>query len=298
MKKRFLYIGLFFVIVLLLFILQKPFFMLYNGSIDRGADWADYFRVMWHGASLDAAVAGYLTALPWLVILVSVWFRKFPLRKILVGYYALIALTASLIFVGDMALYPFWNFKLDASVFFYLDSPKNAMASVSVGFVILRLCCILLLSGLGTWILFGYLDTFSDYSQGASSCHKETVGQLGINPHGRTYFYRYPWWSDRIDFKHRSGIFLQRRVSEPFCRQSSLQPAGISQQDERLCGTVRLLSKGRMRLTLQRALSGKREKHCGTAQHQTSQCADYSDGRFWRVDGRIAGRSERGQPEY
>lgn len=154
MKKRFLYIGLFFVTVLLLFIFQKPIFMLYNGSIDRGTDWADYFRVMWHGASLDAAVAGYLTALPWLVILVSVWFRKFPLRKILVGYYALIALTASLIFVGDMALYPFWNFKLDASVFFYLDSPKNAMASVSVGFVILRLCCILLLSGLGTWILF------------------------------------------------------------------------------------------------------------------------------------------------
>lgn len=49
---------------------------------------------------------------------------------------------------------PFWNFKLDASVFLYLDSPKNAMASVSTGFIILRILVILLLSGFVTWILY------------------------------------------------------------------------------------------------------------------------------------------------
>ena len=140
--------------VLLLLIFQKPLFMLYNDSIGKGVAFSEYFRVMWHGASLDAAVTGYLIALPWLVVLASVWFRKFPLRKILVGYYALISLLLSLIFIGDMTLYPFWNFKLDASVFFYLDSPKNAMASVSVGFILLRVLCILLLSGIGTWILY------------------------------------------------------------------------------------------------------------------------------------------------
>ena len=154
MKKRFLYLGLFFATALLLFIFQKPLFMLYNDSVGRGVPLAEYFRVMWHGASLDAAVTGYLIALPWLVTLISVWFKKFPLRKILTGYYALIALLISLIFMGDMSLYPFWNFKLDASVFFYLESPQNAMASVSAGFVILRILCILLLSGLTTWILY------------------------------------------------------------------------------------------------------------------------------------------------
>ena len=37
----------------------------------------------------------------------------------------------------DMALYTFWGFKLDASVFLYIDSPKEALASVSVGFILL-----------------------------------------------------------------------------------------------------------------------------------------------------------------
>lgn len=154
MKKRLQFLCSFFVVVFLSFIFQKPLFMLSNGSIGRGVDFADYFWVMWHGASLDAAVTGYLIALPWLVALVSVWVRHFPFRKVLVGYYALVALLVSMIFMGDLSLYPFWNFKLDASVFFYLDSPKNALASVSVWFVLWRIFLILLLSVLGTAVLY------------------------------------------------------------------------------------------------------------------------------------------------
>ncbi len=174
MKKRFLYLCGFFLVVLLLFIFQKPLFMLYNGSVDRGVDVADYFRVMWHGASLDAAVAGYLTALPWLVVLVSVWFGKFPLRKVLVGYYAAIALLASLIFMGDLSLYPFWNFKLDASVFFYLESPKSAMASVSVWFVVWRVVLILLLSAAGTVLFYLVTPRF------LPAVRKRLLGSVGL----------------------------------------------------------------------------------------------------------------------
>jgi len=128
--------------------------MLYNGSIEKGFGFADYMQVMVHGASLDAATAGYLTAFPFLLVLISIWFRKFPLKKILYGYYILAAALISIIFVVDMALYTFWGFKLDASIFLYLDSPKNAMASVSLGFILIRLLCILILSALVTWGLY------------------------------------------------------------------------------------------------------------------------------------------------
>ena len=133
MKKRLAYLIGFFAVILLFFMAQKPGFMFYNDAIGRGVSTLDYFHVIWHGISLDAATTGYLIALPWLIIGISIWFK---------------------IFVGDMCLYPFWNFKLDASVFFYLDSPKNAAASVSVGFIIIRFLIILLLSGLITWILY------------------------------------------------------------------------------------------------------------------------------------------------
>lgn len=153
MKKRIAYISLYFFTVLLIFILQKPLFMLYNGSIEKGFGFADYMQVMVHGASLDAATAGYLTAFPFLLVLISIWFRKFPLKKILYGYYILAAALISIIFVVDMVLYTFWGFKLDASVFLYIDSPKEALASVSVGFILLRVLAILLLIALNSWVL-------------------------------------------------------------------------------------------------------------------------------------------------
>ena len=154
MKKRFAYLISFFVALVLIFLVQKPFFMLYNSAASSDVSWTDYFKVMYHGLSLDAATAGYLVALPFLAVLVSVWFKRFPLRAVLVGYYALISLLMAIIFVVDMGLYPFWKFKLDASIFLYMDSPKNALASVSVGFVLLRVLVMILLAGLTAWGLY------------------------------------------------------------------------------------------------------------------------------------------------
>lgn len=153
MKKRITFIISYFFIVFLLFVCQKPLFMLYNEAIDKGLSFNDFCLVMFHGMSLDATTAGYLTAFPFLCVLVSIWLKKFPLRKILLPYYIVISLLISLVFVGDMALYPFWGFKLDASIFLYLDSPKEALASVSTGFVLLRVAVILLLVVFHVWLL-------------------------------------------------------------------------------------------------------------------------------------------------
>lgn len=154
MKKRIVYLILFFGFILLFFAVQKPCFMFYNDALGRGINTSDMFQVIIHGLSLDAATAGYITAIPWLIILTSIWFKRFPLRGILAGYYILICLIITVIFIGDMCLYPFWNFKLDASVFLYLDSPKNATASVSTGFIVMRIVIILLLSGFSTWVAY------------------------------------------------------------------------------------------------------------------------------------------------
>ena len=153
MKKRIIYIITFFMTVLLVFVCQKPLFMLYNSAEEKGAAFGDYLQVMWHGLSLDAAVCGYLVAVPFLVTLISVWFHKIPLRKLLLPYYAVIALLVAVVFVVDMGLYPFWGFKLDASVFLYLDSPEEALASVSVGFLLIRVLLMLVLSVLLAWLM-------------------------------------------------------------------------------------------------------------------------------------------------
>ena len=153
MKKRIVYIISYFLTVLLMFVCQKPLFMLYNDAMGKDAGINDFVQVMWHAISLDATTAGYFTALPLLMILVSIWVKRFSLKKLLLPYYILVAILLAIVFVVDMGLYPFWGFKLDASIFLYLDSPKEAMASVSTGFIALRVLAMLVYATFMVWLM-------------------------------------------------------------------------------------------------------------------------------------------------
>jgi phosphoglycerol transferase MdoB-like AlkP superfamily enzyme len=152
MKKRFFYLFSFFALVLLIFAFQKPVFMLYNHSISQGFSLGDYLMVMLHGLKLDSSMSGYVVLLPLLGILLSIWWRKMNIRKIFLAYYLILSILIALVFIVDMALYSFWGFKLDMTVLFYLDSPSNAMASVSFLFIAFRILFILLLSVLYFWL--------------------------------------------------------------------------------------------------------------------------------------------------
>ena len=173
MKKRLIYLISFFCTIFFIFMIQKPVFMLYNHSLEKGYPLNDYLQVMFHGASLDATTAGYLTALPFIIIIISIWFKKFPIKKILFPYYLIASALLSIAFVVDMGLYPFWGFKLDASIFLYLDSPKEAFASVSIGFIIIRIIAILLLIALNTWIMLKVTPTL------LRTVNKKAIGLLG-----------------------------------------------------------------------------------------------------------------------
>lgn len=151
MKKRVFFLLIQFAVLVLLFALWKPIFMLYNQSGPLA--FTDYLQVIWHGLSLDATVAGYLSVTPLLMLIVSIWFPALSLRKWLLPYWSLIGLLVAIGLVVDTALYEFWGFKLDATIFNYLDSPSEAMASVSVGFVILRVSVIFLLAVLTSVLL-------------------------------------------------------------------------------------------------------------------------------------------------
>ena len=152
MWQRLKYLLSEFVVVWAYFVLQKPVFMMCNASKPYAL--ADYLSVVWHGAWLDATTAGYLTAIPFLLLLVSVWWNKLPLRKILIPYYIVVMLLVSTIFVADTSLFAFWESKLDATVFVYLDSPKNAAASVSTLYIVLRVLYIVVLTALMSWLLW------------------------------------------------------------------------------------------------------------------------------------------------
>ncbi|MFV0271537.1 MAG: LTA synthase family protein [Macellibacteroides fermentans] len=138
MKKRVLFLFACFITFILVFALQKPVFMLYNHASGGGLSISDYLQVVVHGLQLDATVAGYLTVLPLLLTLLSVWIPGRYITFILKGYFFIVACIISLIFVVDIALYPYWGFRLDATPLFYLQSPSDALASAPASTLILQ----------------------------------------------------------------------------------------------------------------------------------------------------------------
>ena len=151
MRQRLGYLIKFYLLTVVIFIAAKVGFMLISGG-DHPFAMGDVFDVIWHGFSLDLSTALYVFALPFLCMIVSIWYphEKF-FRWILRPYSVLIAIAFALAFVADTSLYEFWGFKLDASCLQYLETPTEAMASVSTGYIVLRLLVTVLLAAFFTW---------------------------------------------------------------------------------------------------------------------------------------------------
>ena len=157
MKKRIAALFATFALWIVLFILQKPVFLLmYADSL------ADVFPVIFHGLPLDLSVAGYMTTVPALALTVS----SLPFsclhgeraarifQYILLAWTAIASIIVALAFVANLALYGYWRFPLDATpIFFIATSPADAMASIVWWQGLLGIGATAFVAG-GTFILF------------------------------------------------------------------------------------------------------------------------------------------------
>ena len=145
MLQRALYLLKTYLLTVLIFVAAKPIFMLCNAG-GRTFSAADVLDVLRHGLSLDLSMALYFIIMPFLCVVVTVftgWNKV--LEGILKVYYVVISIMFALAFVADTSLYEFWLFKLDASCLQYLETPTEAMASVSKGYIVVRLLIVILL---------------------------------------------------------------------------------------------------------------------------------------------------------
>ena len=151
MKNRLLYLVKTYLLTILLFVVAKVAFML---LCHEGHDYTagDMAEVLWHGLSLDLSTALYFIIVPFLLTVASLWVTipKWVFRT----YYAIVAIAFALDFVADTSLYPFWGFKLDASCLSYLETPTEAMASVTTGYIVVRLLAIIVVAA-GIYVFYG-----------------------------------------------------------------------------------------------------------------------------------------------
>lgn len=134
-------------------LLQKPVFGIYNRMCAQNPIKSkDVVRVYSHGNISDCIIASYLTAIPLMIGMVASMVCGVGYEEVVTAYNVVISIAMGLLVVSDTALYRFWKFKIDSSVFFYLKSPKGAAASVSTAYLIVAFICWMLLS---TTFFFG-----------------------------------------------------------------------------------------------------------------------------------------------
>ena len=152
MAARFRYLCRVYLWTVMVFIIAKVVFML---CCREGHTFTigDIWDVICHGLTLDLSTALYFLILPFLLVMISLWWPHKALSKISTIYFIIIAIAFALAFVADTSLYPFWNYKLDASCLQYLETPSEATASVSTAYLLIRLVILVLL---GYLVHLGY----------------------------------------------------------------------------------------------------------------------------------------------
>ena len=93
---------------------------------------AEWMQVMWHGVRLDISIAGYLTLVTGLLLIVRIWWRGKGIRWIWYAWSGIAALACSLGYVSNLVLYGYWRFPLDNTPLLYIKtSPADAVASMT-----------------------------------------------------------------------------------------------------------------------------------------------------------------------
>lgn len=176
MKERLGYIIAIFLAWLPVFAIQKPVFMLYNHAMADGVRFVDWLLVVWHGLKLDCTIAGYLTAFPLLCVLLSVWLHGPWLKRILRGYFLLMAILVAAIFAADVALYAYWGFRLDTTPLFYLKTPKDAMASVPLWTIVTQTILFAVYAYAIYWLFRRFILSWTPEKM----VRKRLLGSLGV----------------------------------------------------------------------------------------------------------------------
>ncbi|MES3032596.1 MAG: LTA synthase family protein [Gemmatimonadota bacterium] len=106
-----------------------------------------------HGARMDLSAAAYLTALCWLVLLLTISARRTIVERALAVVSAVSVVFVSLVTLTDIGTFGPWRRRLDGSLWTYLQTPREAYASASSVAVTPLLVLLLLLVPLTWWLL-------------------------------------------------------------------------------------------------------------------------------------------------
>lgn len=130
MLSKAIYLSFFYIFFLVCFLLERILFALFNFGNTFKDGIAEPIRSFVHGFPMDLSATGYFM-IPFLLatLLFSFWKNKSAEHSTYKVIGIVLSVMTSFFCVLDIVLYPAWGFRLDATPFFYMQSPTAALAS-------------------------------------------------------------------------------------------------------------------------------------------------------------------------
>lgn len=146
MRQRCVSFFSIFLFWILFFLVCRGIFLVYHLEQARTLSFAEVIRVFALGLRMDAAMAGYWTILPAILLALSFLFTGPYLRVSINLIQMLLLLISAVLVVADLELYRHWGFRLDTTPLLYLGDEAagsvsgRVVAVVVVIFLLLVVC--------------------------------------------------------------------------------------------------------------------------------------------------------------
>lgn len=178
MKRRILLFISYYLFWLLLSMAGKPMFLLRYQSLSDEVVPSDMLRVLYHGLPLDISIAAYITVGFGILLSLSTVLSYPRLRERVAAVYTTVVLAVYwLIVVADMGLYGDWRFRIDKTIFIYLDSPANVWACAEWYVWLAGLVAWFAVTGGSVWL---YRRLFSSALRGLDRVHPANIVVMAL----------------------------------------------------------------------------------------------------------------------
>lgn len=148
MKERIQFYIIYFGFWVAFFLVARIIFLGYHIADTKLLTLEMIWGIFWNGMRMDLSMAGYLSIFPFILITFSNWIKKSLFEGLLFSYTLILVFLLTLLVVVDLEVYNVWKYRIDATPLNYLNTPREAWASVKsspvfqliLSFIILVIC--------------------------------------------------------------------------------------------------------------------------------------------------------------
>ena len=245
MLKRLRFLGVYVLFWIAFFEVGRAVFLAYGWPKSAQLGTSIIAGTLLSGLRMDLSGACYLALVPLLIIAADGFIRPEMARRMLSWYTIPVIIVVAIVMVADLGLFAEWGFRIDATPFLYLTTPREAMASVSSSPLALLALVLCALSAAGVVAFRGLVLPLHDpapragFAQSAavvafivplfigvrggvqlapinqSSVYFSTddyANQAAINPAWNLFSSLVHWQPDRNDFRFTSDAVAERAV--------------------------------------------------------------------------------------